>query len=164
MSVATPAGAALACQPSVSLTLQNNIQLNDPALAYYPIATGLKKPRHLAIDDLQNLLVVESGVGIMALTDTVACNGYEQRRLVDDTSLNTGIALHGTTLYASSEDNLYAWTYDSSAITVSDQHTVVSGMGGSTHGTRTIVLEPGNSPSYVILGRYDVRQSPTVSF
>lgn len=141
------------CQPTASLSLRNPIAFSDPGLNSYPIATGLSRPRHLLIDSANNILVIDAGRGIISLTDSSTCGGFEQRTVVEDESLNTGIAMHETTLYASSEDELFAWTWDPSTFAASNRRSLVSGMGGSSHGTRTIALEPGPNPSYVIMGR-----------
>lgn len=150
-----PASTAALCQPSAALSLRAPIALSADS-AYEPIATGLTAPRHLLVDDYANVLVVDSGRGVVALTESASCGGWEQRLVVNDTTLNTGIALAGSTLYASSTDALFAYDYDAAtiAVTSSAPRTLVAGMGGSSHNTRTIVLEPGTTtPSWVIMGR-----------
>jgi glucose/arabinose dehydrogenase len=63
--------------------------------------------------------------------------------------LNHGIALSsdGKTLYASSSDAVYSWTYDASAITVSNTNqTLINRMTNDDHTTRTLLMsqkEPG---------------------
>ena len=43
-------------------------------------------------------------------------------------------------LYASNTNETYGWQYDSAAISVSDQQTLVSNMSGTDHSTRTLLL------------------------
>lgn len=46
----------------------------------------------------------------------------------------------GRTLYASSTDDVYQWSYDPTSRSVSNQVTLVNGMSGTDHTTRTLLL------------------------
>lgn len=66
--------------------------------------------------------------------------------------VNHGIALSddGTVLYASSMDSAWSWTYDSAAQSASNQRTLVGGMSGSDHVTRTLLLSQKAKDTLVI--------------
>lgn len=63
--------------------------------------------------------------------------------------MNHGLALSndGKTIYASSSEAVFAWTYNAAAGTVSDNNrTVITGMSNDDHTTRTLLMsekEPG---------------------
>ena len=56
--------------------------------------------------------------------------------------LNHGIEMSsdGSNLFASSPDNVFSWSYDQSARTVSNNATIIGNMAGSDHTTRTLLL------------------------
>jgi glucose/arabinose dehydrogenase len=60
--------------------------------------------------------------------------------LVADTALNHGLTMStdGTTVFASTQDVAYAWTYDAAARTVSNRRTIITGMNNGGHTTRTL--------------------------
>ncbi|KAM3555156.1 hypothetical protein MY1884_005731 [Beauveria asiatica] len=69
--------------------------------------------------------------------------------------LNHGIALteDGKTLYASSADKVYEWTYDSKAVTLGDANrTIVTKMSTSDHTTRTLLLSR-KKPGILLVSR-----------
>lgn len=171
MSTARPNSSG-ACQGRPSFAHQPKL---DSALGAHVISNTLTRPRGIKFDTAGNLLVVDSGVGIIALTevnDTSSCNGWEKRSVVSMEGLNHGIELVGNSLYASSDSNLYRWEYDATNARISgDPHIVVSGMSNSgsytsltvqraillmrftlAHNTRTLVYQPGN-PGYMIINR-----------
>lgn len=133
------------------------------------VATGLSKPRGIIFDTSGNLLVVQQGSGIVHLTfndggstcldvskktfliNATAVSVVPQSAFADTDiiQLNHGIALSndGKTLYASSSEAVFSWSYDASAVTVSDTNqTLVTGMTNDDHTTRTLMMsqkEPG---------------------
>jgi glucose/arabinose dehydrogenase len=160
ISLLVLASAQSSCQLSPSGKIRPSVA---SGYKWQVVATGLARPRGLAFDDRGRLLVVESGSGSLSahtLTEggggCVAINSSKtvvqgmsvSLRLVhalqstDSGQLNHGIAFdsqHGM-LYASNTNETYGWQYDSAAISVSSQQTVVQNMSGTDHSTRTLLL------------------------
>ncbi|WPG99692.1 Hypothetical protein R9X50_00251100 [Acrodontium crateriforme] len=125
------------------------------------VATGLNKPRGILFDNDDQLLIVESGVGISALTinddaDEAGClSASVKKRVLTDSTLNHGIqlSLDGKTLYASSASTAYSWAYDSKDQTnTSEPTTLVENMSGTDHTTRTLLL-PKHAPGLLVVCR-----------
>jgi hypothetical protein len=97
------------------------------------IYNGLNSPRGLRYDGAGHLLVVEPEKGIAALSENSdGCSGWTKKVVAEDGTLNHGIVMNGTALYASAPDYVYSWTYDPQALTVSNKQTVVKGPNGSS--------------------------------
>jgi glucose/arabinose dehydrogenase len=123
------------------------------------IANGLNTPRGLVFDSSGNLLVVESGKGITALTlddGGGSCLSVKSSTLVvNDTTLNHGIQLSSDskTLFASNIDKAFSWSYDPTTVsTSSDPITLVEGMTNSDHVTRTLFLSQ-KEPELLLISR-----------
>jgi glucose/arabinose dehydrogenase len=132
-------------------------------------AQDLSKPRGIILDSDGGLLVVQQGAGIARLafadggsscleltnktllinSTLVSAFTSLYRSLLTNSQLNHGIALSndGKTLYASSADSVFSWTYDAKTVTVSDTNqTIITGMSNDDHTTRTLLMsmkEPG---------------------
>jgi len=125
------------------------------------VATGLSKPRGILLDQSGNLLVVESGTGVVSAHKLNEDNGCmsvgASTNLTSALSLNHGIELSsdGKTLYASSAEDVYSWSYNGSARTTSDQTNVVTNMAGTDHTTRTLLL-PNKAPGLLVITRGSV--------
>ncbi|GAB1315408.1 hypothetical protein MFIFM68171_05618 [Madurella fahalii] len=111
------------------------------------VAGGLTKPRSIQFDRTGALLVVESGKGISRhrFTDNggTCLASNHSHMLVDLPELNHGLALSndGTTLYASTAEAVFAWTYDATAGSVSgERRTVVANMSNNDLVTRTLLM------------------------
>lgn len=111
------------------------------------IQQDLNYPRDIIFDTEGALLVVDSGQGVVALTldesDDDCISVTNSKTVVSDSSLDHGIELSsdGTTLYASSSDKVFSWTYSpSKQKTTSDSTTLVTKMKNSDHSTRTLLL------------------------
>jgi hypothetical protein len=109
------------------------------------IAGGLIQPRGLVFDSVGNLLVVQNGLGITV--HKVGSDGCftASKTLIAQRNINHGIvlSLDGKTLYASSATSVFAWTYNPSAMSVSENsRTLVTGMDSKGHVTRTLVIPP----------------------
>jgi glucose/arabinose dehydrogenase len=109
------------------------------------VAGGLTQPRDLVLDNAGNLLVVQNGLGISA--HRIGPDGcFETSKvIISRQNLNHGIvlSLDGKTLYASSATSVYAWTYDASTMSVSENSTtILSGMDSKGHVTRTLTIPP----------------------
>ena len=111
------------------------------------VAGNLSDPRGIKFDSEGALLVVDSGNGVVALTLDYSDDGCisvkSQKTVIDDGSLNHGIAISddGKTLYASSSEAAYSWDYNAkSQKTTSNPTTLVTNMTNSDHTTRTLLL------------------------
>ncbi|ROT38019.1 soluble quino protein glucose dehydrogenase [Sodiomyces alkalinus F11] len=146
-------------------TCENILSPSYPVPAVHPgwkaqlIMEGLVRPRTLEVDAEGALLILDAGVGIRRVTFTdhgsTCLEVDENDLLVDDDRLNHGMALSldGRTIYASTPDSVYAWSYDPSTGSISDNRTtVVDGMQSSVHVTRTLLVSR-HSPGYLVIAR-----------
>lgn len=68
-------------------------------------------------------------------------NGWSKSVLVQNTDLNHGLAIQGSTIYASSVDNVFRYTINWSNRSVSSPETIIQGMNlAQNHKTRTLEL------------------------
>ncbi|KAL8771204.1 MAG: hypothetical protein Q9209_003375 [Squamulea sp. 1 TL-2023] len=123
------------------------------------VATGLTKPRSITFDTAGNLIVVESGAGItnLALQDNGGtCFGVKSRKtVIQNSDLNHGLALSqdGRTLYASTPEAAYSWSYDPAQSIVSETNrTLVTNMNTEDHTTRTLMLS-GKANGTLVVSR-----------
>lgn len=142
---------AISCQPMASMDPQFTDYTLADGLTLLAIQNGLTKPRHMVVDNMGNLLIVDSGRGVIVLTEAGDC--WEQRLLISDPALNTGIQLTSdNVLLASSDDVLYRYSYDSHELTVSQPTTLVQGMTNTGHMTRTLQLDTAEEYVYISRG------------
>lgn len=69
--------------------------------------------------------------------------------------LNHGLALSndGKTLYASSSESVFAWSYDASAVTVGNTNqTIITNMDNADHNTRTLLMS-SKQPGLLVVSR-----------
>lgn len=121
------------------------------------VASGLSRPRGLAFDDQGHLLVVEANDGIISshvVNEDNGCVSLSRLTTVVDQglSLNHGIQVNGTTLYASNPESVYSWSYNASAGTASNQEELINGMNNSVHRTRTLLLSQW-APGMMVVSR-----------
>lgn len=122
------------------------------------VATGLSKPRGILLDNAGNLLVVEQGRGVVSAHTVDENNGCVTVGTSSDVTpslnLNHGIELSndGRILYASSAEEVYSWSYDDSARTVSNRATIVANMTTNDHTTRTLMLSQ-KAPGMLVVTR-----------
>jgi len=118
-----------------------------PGYAARLVANGLQSPRSIVFDSKGRLLVVQQGLGIQALTfddgggECVSVKSKDD--VVRDVYLNHGLEISkdGKTLYASTSDVVYSYTYDPTKVNgTSNRRTIVTGMNNTDHATRTIFL------------------------
>jgi hypothetical protein len=116
------ASLSFAHQPSVASGLSTRVIYN-----------GLTRPRGLRFDALSNLLVIDRGTGVVALSfrNDTTCNGWERRVLVSNADLNHGIEIgpkEGSNqyLYASTSANVYRWEYDPKSVAVIGDPTTIA--------------------------------------
>ncbi|XWX01942.1 hypothetical protein V2A60_009974 [Cordyceps javanica] len=141
------AGAVSAADCSNKLTVSYPAPVAAQGWTYQLVADGFTKPRGLEFDKDGGLLVIDAGAGLVHLSlkdEGNTCVSVDKKTtLVASKELNHGIALtdDGKTLYASSSENVYEWTYDSKAVKLGDANrTVVTNMSNSDHTTRTLLL------------------------
>lgn len=151
-ALVTSAVLVSAAADSSSCSNDLSVAYDEPVAAdgwsYRLVANGLERPRGILLDTEGALLVVDSGVGIVHLTlrdDGGTClQVTDKKTLVENEDLNHGIALSqdGRTLYASSSNDVYSWTYDaaSASLNASSARTLVTNMTNSGHVTRTLLL------------------------
>ena len=126
------------CKSLSSLSFANQPDITN-GHSTHVIFNGLTKPRGLRLDSLSNLLVIDRGVGIVALSfrNDSTCAGWEKRTVVNNGNLNHGIEIgpnggSNQYLYASSSDNVFRWEYDPSSVTViGGPITIASNMSNS---------------------------------
>jgi len=121
------------------------------------VATGLSKPRGLVFDDEGHLLIVEQGSGTISshvINEASGCVTAEDSSVVvaEGLSLNHGIWINGTTLYASNANSVYSWTYDPARRTVNNQEELISNMNNTDHTTRTLLLSQ-QVPGMMVVSR-----------
>ncbi|KAJ9647877.1 hypothetical protein H2201_001243 [Coniosporium apollinis] len=111
------------------------------------VATNLDTPRGIKVDRNGNLLIVTRDAGIVALSLTDEEGGCitaaDVQTVVENNRLNHGIELShdGTTLYASTPNEVYAWTYNpDTRRTSGEPRTLITGMDNAGHTTRTLLL------------------------
>nr|POE47656.1 hypothetical protein CFP56_00987 [Quercus suber] len=142
---------------SCSSTLTASYPAPSVAAGYVArlVAQNLSMPRGIKFDASDNLLVVESGKGVTALTFTTAdgqCISESSRKtVVSDGTLNHGIEVNGSTLFASSTDAVYSWAYDAGTMSNTSAPTVlVQNMTGEDHTTRTLLASKFAPGSLVV--------------
>ena len=149
----------------VFINAQNNCSSSVKAItspvatngfAWDIIATNVSSPRGIIFDSRGRLLIVQAGTGIIALTlSNTSCSQITQTTTVlQNSSLNHGIefSVDGGTLYASSSENAWGWKYNADEASVSNPQLIVSGMGGTSHSTRTLHISPLH-PNLLIITR-----------
>ncbi|KAF4990093.1 hypothetical protein FDECE_14501 [Fusarium decemcellulare] len=162
----------------------NNLKTSYPApvaaddWSYSLIASDLSRPRGILFDTEGALIVVDTGVGILHLEledqgrtclrvrkKTVLLENEDASYLYGQTpmsytntmpQLNHGIALSkdGRTLYASTDDKVFSWSYDPSSpsLSSSSSRTIVSNMTNSGHTSRTLLLS-SKYPEMLLVSR-----------
>ncbi|KAI0008375.1 soluble quino protein glucose dehydrogenase [Xylariaceae sp. FL0662B] len=123
------------------------------------ILNGLNLPRGIVFDTAGNVLVVEQGGdGVRRVVLSESDDGNvcveSSSQLIPDRTLNHGIAFDqdGKTLFVSSVAEVHAYPYDAAAGTVGTKKTLIQGMQGSGHSTRTL-LAPVTAPDILIVSR-----------
>lgn len=117
-----------------------------PGYHFSVVANGLTKPRSIQFDDAGNLLVLQSGKGIVSLQLDDAGGSciwvVSNQTVVSNTALNHGMTLStdGKTLFASDPTAAYSWAYDSVSGSAKHKTTVVTGMDTDDHTTRTLLV------------------------
>ncbi|GAB1528256.1 hypothetical protein RhiTH_011448 [Rhizoctonia solani] len=152
------------CQPSLSLSFAYQPTVVE-GLSARVIYKNLTTPRGVRFDQDVNLLVVERGKGIIALTERndATCGGWEKRTVITQSDLEHGIEVGPIPgnkdkqyLYASSKEKVYRWEYDPKNAAIIGNPTIIAfNMSNSDHVTRTLLLQPGEDgqSEYLIVSR-----------
>jgi glucose/arabinose dehydrogenase len=108
-------------------------------------ARGLETVRGITRDDRGNVLVVARGdAAVVALWDADGdgvSGSSERAELVTQSGLNHGIELHGGYLYASSSTAVFRWRYAADRRPLTNGETVIDGIPGGGHSTRTLAFD-----------------------
>ncbi|PQK13799.1 hypothetical protein BB8028_0004g07300 [Beauveria bassiana] len=165
MALGSIIASALMLAGAVSGDCSNKLAVSYPApvaaqgWSYQLVANGFTKPRGIQFDKDGGLLVIDAGAGLVHLSlkdDGNTCVSVDKKTtLLASKELNHGIALteDGKTLYASSADKVYEWTYDSKTVTLGDANrTIVTNMSNSDHTTRTLLLSR-KKPGILLVSR-----------
>ncbi|EAQ83369.1 hypothetical protein CHGG_09773 [Chaetomium globosum CBS 148.51] len=123
---------------------------------YSVLATGLRNPRHIAVDSAGNLLVTEGatqGVRRLVLEDQGDIVCVQSNTQIISGSTNHGIALSadGKTLFTSNLASVTAYSYDASTGQVGQGKQIVTGMSfQGTHPTRAIATSKWDSDTIIV--------------
>ncbi|RBA09083.1 hypothetical protein FPRO05_07363 [Fusarium proliferatum] len=134
--------------------------VTDDNWNYSIIANELRRPRGILFDSEGALIVIDSGNGIIhfELDDEggTCLQVKKKTTLLKKNNLNHGIALSkdGRTIYASSSDEVFAWSYDPSKVTLSSSSvkTLVSNMTNGGHTSRTLLISQKH-PDMLLVSR-----------
>lgn len=126
------------CKALSSLSFAHRPNITD-GLSTHVIFNGLRRPRGIRLDALENLLVIDRGVGVVALSyrNDSTCVGWERRTIVSNGDLNHGIEIgpsggNNQYLYASTSNNVFRWEYDPNSVAVvGDPVTIASNMANA---------------------------------
>ncbi|RVD83207.1 uncharacterized protein DFL_007603 [Arthrobotrys flagrans] len=129
-------------------TLKNSLPAPELASGYQAklAIADLKDPRQIIFDKQGRLLVVDRGVGIKQFKVDKCGLLVGSTTIIEDNKLNHGLTIStdGKTLFASSSDVAYGWTYNTDSGTVSNKKALVTGMSSGGHTTRSLLVPNGN--------------------
>jgi hypothetical protein len=136
-----------------------------PGWGVTKLAGGYRAPRGMAVDAKGNLLVIDSGRGL--IINTLGANGCfsSSKLLINNPLLNHGISLtpDGKTLVVTSKTTAFLYNYDADTQTVSDEKIVVKGMINGGHPSRSTLIPPATPHLLLIqLGSYDNLDMPSL--
>ncbi|KAM0390557.1 hypothetical protein ACHAQC_007728 [Fusarium culmorum] len=128
--------------------------------SYGLIANELRRPRGILFDSEGALIVIDSGNGILhfELEDGggTCLQVTKKTTLLKQDNLNHGLAISkdGRTLYASSSNDVFAWSYDPSKVTIDNStvQTLVTNMANSGHTSRTLLISD-KDPDMLLVSR-----------
>ena len=120
--------------------------------SFVKLAGDLSTPRGIAVDSLGSLLLVEVGRGLSVHTFGEDGCIAGSKLLIDRPGLTHSVELTpgGTTLYVSSIDTAWRYTYDPETQSVSNEEIVVANMFPSSHSTRTLLVPP-DTPDILVV-------------
>ncbi|KAI0348128.1 hypothetical protein BDW22DRAFT_1350278 [Trametopsis cervina] len=141
------------CTPHGSLAFRSPVTVAQ-GLSATPLSANLTTPRGITIDSLQNILVIERGVGVTAFTDQdTSCDGWLRSIVVQNADLTQGIQVDGGSLYVSTAGEVLRYPYNPATRTsTGSPTTLISGIppdGELT--TRPVLLHPSVNPSVILV-------------
>ncbi|KAJ4134939.1 hypothetical protein NW768_004548 [Fusarium equiseti] len=128
--------------------------------SYGLIANKLRRPRGITFDSKGALIVIDSGNGIIHLEledgGGTCLQVKKKTTLLKQDNLNHGLAISkdGRTLYASSSNDVFAWSYDPSKVQVDNStvQTLVTNMTNGGHTSRTLLISE-KEPDMLLVSR-----------
>ena len=100
------------CVPHGSLAFRSPVSI-AAGLNASVVAANLTTPRGIALDSLDNVLVIERGLGVTAFTENdPSCNGWLRTVVVQNPNLTQGIQVHGNSLYVSTSGEVLEYEYN----------------------------------------------------
>ncbi|EGX50117.1 hypothetical protein AOL_s00076g468 [Orbilia oligospora ATCC 24927] len=129
-------------------TLKNSLPAPEVASGYQAklAITELRDPRQILFDKQGRLLVVDRGIGVKQFKVDRCGLLVGSTTIIEDSNLNHGLTIStdGKTLFASTSDIAYGWSYDTDSGTVSNKKALVTGMSSGGHTTRSLLVPDGN--------------------
>jgi glucose/arabinose dehydrogenase len=128
--------------------------------SYGLIASDFRRPRGITFDSKGALIVIDSGNGIIHLElkdgGGTCLQVKKKTTLLKQDNLNHGLAISkdGRTLYASSSNDVFAWSYDPSKVEVDNStvQTLVTNMTNGGHTSRTLLISE-KEPDMLLVSR-----------
>ena len=153
------------CSTVPATALYAGAYLADPHYCMFTFASGLTAARQLALAPNGDLFVAGNGQ-ITVLFDTNAdgvSDASDRAVFATAPSLNHGLAITATHVYASSTTDVYRWPYAAGdRVATGPMESVVKGIPAGGHATRTLVIDAQNR-LYVSIGsasNVDVPENP----
>ncbi len=116
-----------------------------PGFCAWTWADGLASPRGTTVTEAGDVIVVARSQNALVLLYDDDENGVsdadERVELATAPGLNHGVAIHGSYLYASSDEAVYRWPYGGDRVPLGSETTVVSGLPTGGHSTRTLAFD-----------------------
>lgn len=107
------------CVPHGSLAFRSLVSVTQ-GLDATVIAANLTTPRGITIDSLDNILVIERGLGVTAFTaHDSSCDGWLRTIVVQNPNLTQGIQVNASSLYVSTSGEVLRYTYNAEGRNVS---------------------------------------------
>lgn len=133
--------------------------------SFVKLAGDLTTPRGVVVDVRGSLLIVEVGSGLSVHTFGEDGCIAGSKLLIDKPGLTHGVTIapDNVTLYVSSVETVWKYTYDADARTVSNEEVVVQNMFPGSHSTRTLLVPPATPDLLVVsLGSDGNLDMPTI--
>ncbi|KAI0685086.1 hypothetical protein BC835DRAFT_1291082 [Cytidiella melzeri] len=141
------------CTPHGSLNFRSPVTVAQ-GLSAVVISANLTTPRGIAIDSLENILVIERGLGVTAFSEhDSTCQGWLRTVVVQNPNLTQGIQVHESSLYVSTSGEVLKYTYNAEERTASEEPvTMINGIppdGELT--TRPLLLYPAGTATNILV-------------
>jgi len=116
-------------------------------------STGFSAPRSIQVMENGDVLVLESGKGIVTVLYNYNENGIPQNRsiLVEQDGLNHAVIVHDNYLYASSKTTVFRWKYSGERSNLGNPQIVIKNIACCHHTSRSLIFD-SNGLFYVQSG------------